>query len=69
MIPVPDAMLTKPCAMGESVLTVREILHEADDSRAKTGLPHTWQNQPSAEDWWKLLHRIRQERTYKPDHE
>jgi hypothetical protein len=63
MIPVPDAMLIKPRAIGESILTVREVLREAGDSRAEPRLSVTWQSQPSAEDWWKLLHRIRRERT------
>jgi DNA-binding response OmpR family regulator len=62
----PAAMLIKPYTIGELVLMVREVLHEAGDSCVGPGLLRTWQNQPSAEDWWKLLHRLRRERIYKP---
>jgi DNA-binding response OmpR family regulator len=65
----PAVVLIKPYTIGELVLTVREVLREAGDSCAQPGLVYTWQNQPSAEDWWKLLHRLRQERTYKACHE
>ena len=65
----PAAMLIKPYTIAELVLIVREVLCEAGDSCAEPGLSRTWQNQPSTEDWWKLLHRLRRERTYKPFHE
>ncbi len=65
----PAAMLIKPYTIGELVLIVREVLREAGNSCAEPGLSRTWQNQPSTEDWWKLLHRLRQERTCKPCHE
>ena len=62
----PAAMLIKPYTIGELVLMVREVLCEAGNSCAEPGLSRAWQNQPSTEDWWKLLHRLRRERTYKP---
>jgi DNA-binding response OmpR family regulator len=65
----PAAMLIKPYTMGELVRIVREVLRETGDSCAEPGLSYTWRNQPSAEDWWKLLHRLRRERTYKAYHE
>ncbi len=65
----PAAMLIKPYTIDELVLTVREVLREAGDFCAESGTSYTWQNQPSAEDWWKLLVRLRRERTYKPPHE
>jgi DNA-binding response OmpR family regulator len=65
----PAAMLIKPYTIGELVLIVREVLREDGDFCAEPGLPRTWQNQPSTEDWWKLLHRLRRERTQRPNHE
>jgi DNA-binding response OmpR family regulator len=62
------AMLIKPYTVGELVLAVREILLEAGDPGARPGLSCAWQDQPSAEDWWNLLHRLRRERTYKAHH-
>jgi DNA-binding response OmpR family regulator len=65
----PAAMLIKPYTIGELVLTVREVLCEAGGFCAEPGLSSKSQNQPTAEDWWKLLQRLRRERTYKPSHE
>lgn len=65
----PAVVLLKPYTIGELVLTVREVLRVAGDSCAEPGLSCPGQNQPSPEDWWKLLHRLRRERTYKACHE
>jgi DNA-binding response OmpR family regulator len=65
----PAAMLIKPYTIAELVLIVREVLFEAGDSCAEPRPSRKRQNQPSAEDWWKLLTKLRRERTYKPYHE